>query len=349
MGDELDGRIVRPTLRCLLEDLGRDAGPDELQAALGSARRDMADDDHYLFPCPLTAVEHPVVERANLIAGDDAADRERINAITDRHVVKVKTSDRRGALWQDDAGQWWLLAAGHRKDDGPGDFYRDLDRFRGSSSGPIAPTDADRRYLAFETAYAAECAAEREAHSGLIEAMFEAARRPSERCEVVVFGAVVAVRVEPDEGGLAVLELSWDFDRFDEVDRFPYDVLAMVPGCESIDLWQYVPPLAESDSPHTWFTLVPQTWIDDLATSAEIDDLIGDDWAPSNPSTDGSEHFSHYAQRAVVTVAYIEGIEIVGLCGASVVAHRDYEQFPTCPRCVEALDLLRRMRGRSES
>ena len=37
-----------------------------------------------------------------------------------------------------------------------------------------------------------------------------------------------------------------------------------------------------------------------------------------------------------------EGIEIVGLCGARVVAHRDYEQFPICPTCKEIHDGLRR-------
>lgn len=338
-------RLVRPTLRCLLEDLAQEVGPDELRVALRTAEVDMAADDLYLLPCPLTDTEHLVMEKANLLASDEAAVRERIQAITDRHVVKVKASDRRAALWQDEAGIWWLLGAGRRKNDGAGDFYRGLERFTDEDSASITPTDVDQRYLRLEAAYADECEIERLAHRRILEAVFVAARNPSTDVEGEAFGATVSVRIDPDEGDLAVVEMSWEFDRFEEVDRFPYDVLAMVPGLESTDLWEYLPPRKDSDSPHAWFAYVPQGWVDHLATSGEIDDLIGDDWTPPDPSTDGSEHFSHYARSKVVTLAYVEGIEIVGLCGARVVAHRDYERLPVCPTCIESLDLLRSLRG----
>jgi len=338
-------RLVRPTLRCLFEDLAQEVGPDELRVALRTAEADMAADDTYLFPCPLTDADHLVIDKANLLAGDEAAEREPVQAITDRHVIKVKVSDRRAALWQDEAGTWWLLGAGRRKNDGPGDFYRGLDRFTGKVSSPIAPTDADQRYLRLETAYAAECATERLAHRRILEAVFQAARNPATGVEAEAFGATVSIRIDPDDDGLAVVEMSWEFVRFEEMDRFPYDVLAMAPGVESTDLWDYLPPRKDSDSPHTWFTYVPREWVDHLATSVEIDDLIDDDWTPPDPSTDGSEHFSHYAQSKVVTLAYVEGIEIVGLCGARVVAHRDYERCPVCPTCIDSLELLRSLRG----
>jgi hypothetical protein len=45
-----------------------------------------------------------------------------------------------------------------------------------------------------------------------------------------------------------------------------------------------------------------------------------------------------------VTLAYVTGIEIVALCGARVVAHRDYERFPVCPLCEESLALLRQLK-----
>lgn len=50
-----------------------------------------------------------------------------------------------------------------------------------------------------------------------------------------------------------------------------------------------------------------------------------------------------------MTLAYATGIEIVGLCGATVVAHRDYEKLPICPCCQENLELLRRLRGSPEA
>ncbi len=74
---------------------------------------------------------------------------------------------------------------------------------------------------------------------------------------------------------------------------------------------------------------------------AELDELIPEGWERIDPVTDGSEHFSHRSPASVVTLAYATGIEITGLCGARVVAHRDYEKFPVCPVCEERLALLR--------
>ena len=243
--------VVRPTLRCLSEDLVGEVGPDLLRVALRTIKADMADDATFLFPCSLFDVEHLLIDKANLIAGDQSAERESIRAITDRVVAKVKTSDWRGALWQDDEETWWLLAAGRRKDDGPGDFYRELDRFSGTSSSPLGPRKEDERYLKLEQAYARECMREKAAHRQVINAVFQASRAPGTTVGVEVFGASVSIRIDSDEGGLAVVEASWDFIQFDEVDRFPHDVLAMIPGLDCIDSWDYLPPRKSSDSPHT--------------------------------------------------------------------------------------------------
>lgn len=113
---EQDKRVVRATLRCLRLDLAQEVGPDELKVALRTVVDDMAADPTYLLPCPLVDAEHAVIEKANLLATDEAAHRERIEALTDRHAIKVKTGDRRAALWRDKDGTWWLLAAGRRKD-----------------------------------------------------------------------------------------------------------------------------------------------------------------------------------------------------------------------------------------
>lgn len=341
---------VRPTLRCLSEDLGNEVGPDDLRAAIRTFTRDQAEDPNLLLPCPLVAASHSVLDKANMLAGDNRAERERIETISDRYAIKVKTGDRRGALWQDDDGTWWLLAAGRRKDDGPGDFYRDLERLSTDSS-PIAPTAADRRYQRLEEAYAAECATERAAQAAVIGAVLLASRSPTTPVEIDVFGAMVAITVIPDESGIAVLEVGWTFDRFDEQDRFPEDILSMVPGRENLDAWDYLPGRPDGGSLPTWYTYVSDEWVEHMATSAELDELLGDDESrtPVNPTTDGSEHYGHIAKGSIVTMAYATGIEIIGLCGARVVAHRDYEKFPVCPFCTENLALLRSLRGSGES
>lgn len=344
VSDLIDKRTVRPTLRCLRDDLGHEVSPDELRLALRTIEADMATDPNYLLPCTLFEIGHPTLDKANTIAGNEAALKERIEVIADRHVIKVKTGDRRAALWQDGEGTWWLLAAGRRKDDGPGDFYRELDRFSGDSS-PIAPTESDYRYLRLEAAFEAECEAERAAQATVVGAILLAARTLGSTATVDVFGASVGICITPDEDGLSVLEVSWEFSEFDQQDRFPEDVLAMVPGHDGIDAWDYLPPRQGGSDQHTWYTYVTAEWVNHMSTSAELDELLtnGQDSGPINPSSDGSEHFSHFAKGSVVTMAYATGIEIVGLCGARVVAHRDYERFPVCPQCRENLNLLRQV------
>lgn len=341
---------VRPTLRCLLEDLGHEVAPEDLRKALRSFVHDQEEDPNFLLPIPLLATIHAVLDKANMLAGNETAERERIETISDRYAIKVKTGDRRGALWQDDDGTWWLLAAGRRKDDGPGDFYRELERLSTDSS-PIAPTEADRRYQRLEEAYAAECATERAVHAVVLGAVLLASRAPTTPLEIDVFGATVAITVIPDEPGLAVLEVGWTFDRFDEQDRFPEDILAMIPGRENLDAWDYLPGRPDGGSLPTWYTYIPDGWVEHMATSAERDELLGDDesWTPVNPTTDGSEHYGHIAKGSIVTMAYATGIEIIGLCGARVVAHRDYEKFPVCPSCTENLALLRSLRSSGET
>ncbi len=206
--------------------------------------------------------------------------------------------------------------------------------------------DSRRSGSRWPSSYLGECVAERAAQAKLLTALIESCRVLLESTAVELFGASVQVTATPDDDETVVLQLDWEFMEFDEQDRFPSDVLAMIPGLESIDDGEYLPPTSGADSPHSWYTYVDRKWIDWFATSAELDDLVALDWEPPNPSSDGSEQFSHLSPSRVVTVGYIEGIEIPGLCGAAVVPHRDPEQLPVCPTCVEALELLRQLRSR---
>jgi hypothetical protein len=246
-----------------------EVGPKELREALRTVHDDIASDPTYLLPCSLVEAEHAVLDTANLIATNGAAPRERIEVLSDRHAIKVKTGDRRAALWEDLDGTWWLLAAGRRKNDTAGDFYREIERFSADAT-PIAPTDDDYRYQRLEAAYEKEIETERAAQAGVLGAVLTAARTPGSIAKVEVFGAVVSVKVLPDEDGLAVLEVGWEYAEFEQQDRFPMDVLAMVPSREDIEAWDYLPPRSGSDSPHTWYTYVPDEWVEHMATSAEL-------------------------------------------------------------------------------
>lgn len=96
---------VRPTLRTLREDL---------KVALPSVHE------------PLDELEHPLLAKAREQFADENAAHERIRAIDDQILFKVKVQRWRGAVWTDRESPW-LVAAGRREDGSPEDFYKSLE------------------------------------------------------------------------------------------------------------------------------------------------------------------------------------------------------------------------------
>lgn len=98
-------RTLRPTLRCLREDLRLSVPP---------------------VTRPLDEVEHPLLAKAATRFADADIKHERIRAIDDHVFFKVKVQRWRGAVWID-ADQPWLVAAGYRTDGSGEDFYAALE------------------------------------------------------------------------------------------------------------------------------------------------------------------------------------------------------------------------------
>jgi hypothetical protein len=99
---------VRPTVRCLREDLGLPVPPARV---------------------PLDEIDHPLLRKASeqFAAGDTP--HERIRAIDDVVLFKVKTGRWRGAVYSGDSDadvKDWLVAAGTREEGSPDDFYAAL-------------------------------------------------------------------------------------------------------------------------------------------------------------------------------------------------------------------------------
>lgn len=106
---------VRPTLRVLRDDL---------RLPLPSART------------PLDAISHPLLDKAAEQFADPGTAHERIRAIDDVVLFKVKVQRWRGAVWTDGPDAevpTWLVAAGVREDGSGDDFYTALE-----SSGKAA-------------------------------------------------------------------------------------------------------------------------------------------------------------------------------------------------------------------
>ncbi|MGB7588377.1 MAG: hypothetical protein WBM00_06675 [Solirubrobacterales bacterium] len=99
---------TRPTLRCLREDLALSPGPvDE----------------------PLDEIDHPLLAKANQQFCDPAIPHQRIAAIDDNVLFKVKIQRWRGAVWGDTPGAdvwYWLVVAGQREEGSATDFHAAL-------------------------------------------------------------------------------------------------------------------------------------------------------------------------------------------------------------------------------
>lgn len=128
---------VRPTLRCLRDDLAM---------PIPSAR------------VPLDTVEHPLLAKADEQFARSDARHERIRAIDDVVLFKVKVGRWRGAVHCDTAEgvevPAWLVAAGTREDGSLDDFYAALytqakaarQRHNAEHDRPVA-TDTYSAYL----------------------------------------------------------------------------------------------------------------------------------------------------------------------------------------------------------
>jgi len=95
---------ARPTVRCLRHDL------------------------HLAMPevdIPLDEIDHPLLSKTNEQFFDPDTPHERIRAIDDNIMFKVKIQRWRGAVWTDEP-QVWLVVAGQRESGSPDDFYAAL-------------------------------------------------------------------------------------------------------------------------------------------------------------------------------------------------------------------------------
>jgi hypothetical protein len=111
----------RPTIRCLVEDLGIELP-------------DLADD--------LGELDDPWIEELQRIAPASPQGQKRVLAIDHPLVYRLRVSSQRGATWLDEDGVVWLCAVRRREegsDDDAFEWFAQLHR-----AGRLLPTDDDR-------------------------------------------------------------------------------------------------------------------------------------------------------------------------------------------------------------
>jgi len=215
--------LARPTLRCLREDL-----------ALAVPRADT----------PLEEISHPLLAKATERFADDRTPHERIAAIDDEVLFKVKAQRWRGAIWVD-AGIPWLVAAGWREEGSPEDFYASLAahgktaraRYNAEHSPPLTSTtyiadllpgrDDDLRWRA-ETAVRTERRLRAVVHDLVRQSLLDGHEHAA-----MIDGAALGVQVLAEQGHetYVAIRIIGSVSR-----RLVATVLSLIPGCE-LDAW----------------------------------------------------------------------------------------------------------------
>jgi hypothetical protein len=114
-------RRARPTIRCLLDDLGVEL--PGLDVDLGE-------------------IEHPLLEEVRRLAPTSPKGQKRILAIDHPLVYRIRVSDYRGATWVDEEHNIvWLCAARQREKGSEEDAYRYFEDLH--NQGRLLPTSDD--------------------------------------------------------------------------------------------------------------------------------------------------------------------------------------------------------------
>lgn len=221
---------VRPTLRCLRDDLGLTVPPVNR---------------------PLDEVDHPLLRKAVEAFADPDTPHERIRAIDDQILFKVKIGRWRGAVWID-ADLPWLIGAGQREDGSPDDFYTALEadaktaraRYNDEHTPPLTTVtysghllparEDDLRYRAEEAVRV-----ERRLRQAVRD-LVRASLLDGHEHAVILDGAAVGVHVLAHRGHetYAAIRIIGSIPP-----RLTATILSLIPGCEP-DGWMsdYVMP-----------------------------------------------------------------------------------------------------------
>ena len=239
-------RRVRPTLRCLRDDLGQ-----------AIPRADT----------PLDEIEHPLLVKAVGQFTDDETPHERIAAIDDRVLFKVKVQRWRGAVWIDGDNAPWLVSAGRREDRSPEDFYASLaaqaqtarSKYNAANSPPLTtatytadllPGPEDELRWRAESAVRDERRLRATVRSLLRESLLDGKEHAA-----MLDGSALGIQVLADQGysTYVAVRIIGSVPR-----HLVATILSLIPGCQ-LDTWMSdyaMPERAVAPEEQVWSNLM---------------------------------------------------------------------------------------------
>lgn len=326
--NEVVAGLPRPTFRCIRTDLVDGWADSTHQRIAGGGDG----------PPALSQLKHPLISHVvDIFAeSDEEIRRETISGLSDPKFYKAKSGRWRGAVYFDDDGQPWLVAAGLRRAGEATDFYAWFTG-RVNAVGPdeFLPTGEDRRRLRRETLDQQLSAWERVVHNDTLDALARTEADRTVRWQLLSFdGSEVIAEVsltvetleadddEPDGYGEITLEFettNWQHSQLVE----HAEIIAMCAIECRESAW----------TPGHTVTRIYSV----LGTAREITAIIAnaqsdDNQAPRDVQPSEIAHYV-YAHEGRLTQQYVEGMPAKALCGQFFVPRQDPSGMPKCSRC----------------
>lgn len=316
-------RHARPTLRVIDRDLR--SGWDS------PAPRRLLVEGTYTALHPMGELQHPIIRQATeSIAANPSGDIVEgiIKGVKQLRLLEIKTSQWRGALWEDPkTGVHWLISAGLAKGEHEdhADFYKQLQRKRNLNS--LLPTEDDQKLLKRETAARLFLNWELNLQAEVTERLGEICTTGGERQTEIRSPlptepsiARLGIEVEPHPDGKAD-------DIYVTIEPPPY----------SEEAWQAAlrvlitvnPPVQDwdNDGKGNFFMLaetgVLERRVQALQGLAEHRELA---------SPEPGKH-AHWAHREHLVEKSVDGRAVRALCGTFFVPLQDHEKLGECPQC----------------
>lgn len=358
---------VRPTVRCLLDDLA-DTVTDAAQ------RSSLLSGSLPHISVPLDEVAHPIIEAANVrYSGAQGPERrELLRDVRDQAWAKCRHSARwRGiVLWRADLPRWLCFAGWHESGD-PDDVYNDFTMRcttgRAVDSSAFLPERKDELRILGERAHAERMERDNRFRAGVLSSLLAAVASPGEPHETELpSGSMLRITLLPlGGGGLAELPLPAsmlpgdpivdDGDGGDEgsvgdENDWMSDLLLQVviawdgggnaeevvraqeaiPGI-AVDEWNIAADSAGQQDP-VFFTIVDADWIQAVL------DKVGEHGSTALSSDpllvlDAADGQSHVARSDAVSRGYVNGEVLRSVCGRRFVPSKDPGTEPTCATC----------------
>ncbi|BCN51607.1 DUF3039 domain-containing protein [Prescottella equi] len=291
---------------------------------------------------PFPDLEHPLILKSAETYGDDPANDpapQHISCARDFRLLKVRSGQWRGAIWEDpESGSRWLVAAGLAKGghSDRDDVYEQLaaviDRGRG---GELLPTEEDRRL------HKLECAAWAMTAWGL-------AIQGRIRVALVQLGSASSAAFEvphPRSGELyATVEINCITDD-PELEEYVVDI--HWPGNQQTSplAWEMIQRVLTSIAPtaQQWDTAdgVYSQYAEVGHRVKRIGELFAAETAKELLAAEPGK-VSHYTHRTHIARSTVEGKAVRAMCGVHFVAVQDHHGMPLCPECAALFSLAKK-------